>query len=60
MTTFLEVDGGEDSGFHQDDLFSLALGGDHSVSHPAVDVHLALRKLSGWGITISISRLIST
>lgn len=52
MATFLEVDGGEDSRFHEDDLFALALGGDHSVSHPAVDVHLALGQLSGWGITI--------
>lgn len=60
MTTFLEVDCGEDSRLHEDYLFSFALGRDHPVSHPAVDVDLALGQLGESRITISISLLIST
>jgi hypothetical protein len=58
MATFLEVDGGEDSRLHEHYLFSLALRGNHPVSHPAVDVDLALRQLRGGRITISIYLLI--
>ena len=60
IATFFEVDCGEDPWLHEHNLFSLALRGDHSVSHPSVDVDLAFRQLNSPRITISISRLIST
>ena len=45
-TTFFEVDCGEDSRLHQDDLFAFVGGGYCFVAHLPVDVYFAFGELS--------------